>query len=563
MLTKIPEHMKIEAKILPELKPQIPNVRSLSIRDAWQKARQSTTTCRPSRSGSVRLEVPKIFVLIAMLLLVIYAMHEAGKPENWEWMGFKNQVIGTNAANSETDPLPGQTEGFVRSLNEEESTFRSTTGTSKSSDRYNKSPDSSSQDDTIAFQTDLSTIRSAPHDGASNPSVGRSSEIASEFWRSMLGKMNPENQSTFLKMVRTMRQGESLAPEVQASCASLVKTISRSRDRYHQQLFDQLALTADGTEEKKNLSSDLFESQSIWEQKILPAFNSLVKGQDFSVDQLRAIERLQSTIDPILFDQVQDNTAIGWAGDAGAWTRIWDFVLGNSGAMLNTNQPVTFKSVTRIELMSQPRFYRGQSIKVEGWARAGRKIELAKDSQLGIKHQYVLWVRPKETKQGPYCIYTNILPAEFPELTTQFKDINEHVQVDGYFFKIRTYVAADKSATTSPVIVASGMKRIAPVEHTSVHNWQPSRTMFICALVLMPILATAIAWWAYQSSQTQPYQPGKTTTKKINQTLGALKSDPNVQTTHEKIMALYDSDLYESDPGGADENQDELEEDDE
>jgi len=143
---------------------------------------------------------------------------------------------------------------------------------------------------------------------------------------------------------------------------------------------------------------------------------------------------------------------------------------------------------------------------------------------------------------GIYCVYTHELPEGFPELTEKFQTVNEQVSIDGYFFKLRTYVAADDVVKVGPVVLASNLTRIAPTEYLDVGNWQPSRATLIFAFLLMPLIATAIAWWVFRFSKTQPYRPGGKTSKKINQTLVDLTKDPRVQTEREKVMALYEND---------------------
>ena len=514
----------------------ISNLRTLSMLGKHNYRRASRTP----RWGGSKVVAPQLFVLVAMLLLVIFAMNEAGKPENWEWMGFEEQASTSATDDSDSSQAADEASKLASEVTEKPR-FKSSPKQSPAR-TLGHSGEDASKSDSIELAPDLGSIRASIGNSESNQTAPGSAS-ASEFWRSILGKMKPEQQANFLKMVRAMRHGKTLDPGIVESCVSLVTVVARNRERYHQQLFDQLTLAIEGSDEKKKLASDLFESQKVWEEKILPAFKATVKGEDFTLAQLQAVNRLQAMLDPILFDQVQDKTAIGWAGDAEAWKRIWEVVLGPAGNLIPDEPPPSFKPVTRIELMSQPKCYRGKPVSVQGWVRAARIDRLGEDSELGIPHRYILWMRPKETKQGPYCIYAHELPSGFPELSDQFQDLNENVEIEGYFFKIRTYVAADSSAANSPLIVASKLTRIAPVEHTSVNSWVPSRGLFVALLLVMPILATAIAWWAFRSTKTKPYQPGAKTAGKIDQSLRDLTSDPNVQTDREKVQALYDYDL--------------------
>ncbi len=464
----------------------------------------------------------RILTLVAMLLMVIVAMHEAGKPERWEWMGFdQSQPTVRPKANDAADPEVG-----TRPDSEAVSIAPLT--------KNNPNPPSSQGHQTAStisqVTPDYDSMILLSDEDSNYP------KVAADFWRSVFRKMNPTQQKTFLKLLRTMRDGKRVLPEQQQSCQELIVSLGKNRDRFHQQLFDQVALSSD-IPSKKQLTTGLFDSQAIWDKKVFPALTAAASGEDFTLSQLRAIHQLQNAIDPILLEQVEDKTAIGWAGDSAGWNRLWEKVVGQK---LETEMP-EFESASNIQLMSQPGYYRGKPITIEGWVRSARKNRLKENSELALSEQYTLWVRPKETKLGIYCVYAHELPEGFPKLSEQFQDLNEQVSIDGYFFKLRTYVAADKAVKVGPVVLASRLTRIAPEEFLDVGNWQPSRTTLIFAFFLMPLIATGIAWWVFRFSRTRPYRPGGKTSIKITQTLGDLKSDPRVQTDQEKIMALYEN----------------------
>jgi len=493
----------------------------------------------PLRKGSNAIRF-RIFTLIGMLFLVIYAMIEAGNPDNWKWLGF-------------AEPNPSVTENETsEEISSEviipESQFVSPANSDK---LINRNADNSTADsnnvetELVQLNPELGSIHAQKNELNDFP------KFATRFWHSIIQKLKPEQQSTFIATLKKMRRGEKLEADRQVALKPLLKGIIRNRERFQQELFDQLALATEGSGQKAQLSTDLFAAKEMWDSNILPALDAASKGEDFTLSQLQAIHRLQTAIDPALFDQVQDNTAIGWTGDSAAWKRLWEKVIADSNPDATLVAPPSnqtkFEPVTRIQLMSQPDFYRGKRISIEGWVQQAAQERISQDSEIGIDKRYILWIRPKDTKQGTYCVYTHKLPSGFPELAFADQQLNVRVKIDGYFFKVRTYRAQGKNGLgktveTCPVVLNSNLASYAPVEAASRANWTPSRATLIVAFLMMPLVAGVIAWLAFRASQTKPYRPGQKTAKKIDKSLKDLTKNPNVQTDREKIMALYDSD---------------------
>lgn len=474
----------------------------------------------------------KLLMLFSMLIVVVVLMQEAGKPERWQWMGFKapesNDLEVDSLEGTQVIPSDNRNGHPVRSLND-------------SNLPAGEQPHASSRPITIATQRSGSTKSTGRPPASINPGFGTDLTdypvAAISFWNSTFDDLNPQEQSALLRLLKNLRLGQTLPTSTQLTAQKLIRKISNSRDQYDQSLFDQLALAPDGSPGKTKLAEELFESQDIWAKQILPAFEAVSHGLEFTVGQQQAARKLQHVIDPLLYQQVQDRTSLGWSGDTGAWIRLWEQAIDGDASAGN--------SVSRIELMGQPDLYRGQTVTVEGWVRSARKKVLDPESELGLPHYFVLWVRPLETKQGPYCVYTMELPAEFPDVTEQFSELNERVQISGYPFKIRTYVTADSSVDQCPVMIASHLTRIDNPEFTSVNQWQPSRLTLMIALISIPLIASFLAWAAFRNSETRPFTPGKTTQKRIDQTLSELSNDPQVQTERESVMRLYEAELHD------------------
>ncbi len=449
-------------------------------------------------SRSVKL---RLMMLFAMLLAVIVLMEEAGKPERWQWMGFKEPAVGENSNADLFSQTPDPKSGNVTPERNEGSEF-------------------------------------VPTEDASSNLANDYPIVAQEFWSKTVRRLSSDQQRVLFRLLRQLRRSETVSSGVTKEYKELIKVLRRRRAAFDTEKFDQLSMMSDGSVEKTELANALFEAREEWEEIILPAFESALQDHDITMGQLRQLEKLQHLLDPLVYAEVQDQTAIGWQGDSPAWVRLCEIVSQEQ----TPEDPI---AVTHLQLSSQPGYYRGRWVTVEGWVRSARRKPIDQ-SELGLNHYHILWVRPADTKLSPYCIYTMKLPDNFPELTEQFQDLNERIRVTGLFFKIRSFVDAALEVSESPVIIADSLGVVPEFVPTSVSNWQPSQVALTTFFALIPVLAITIAWLVYRSSRSQPYHPGTTRTKQIHHALADLTHDSSVQSDREKIQELYQTDVDEA-----------------
>ena len=484
-------------------------------------------------SRAIRL---RLMMLFGMLILVVILMKEAGKPENWRWMGFDKQPVaqaeGEQANGARADSIQGQpvqelpVDGRLQTDNVlEDARAELLNGLDTSIDLKSKTlpgnPSGARDKQVIAKQA------------AQYPAA------AVEFWNGFVPRLSAQQRRNLFRLLKEFREASSAErrelvndPKI-ADYRKLVSIIIARRNQFHSEMFDQLAVLADGSEGKEKLAKEFFDSQQVWNKKILPAFKLGLEGEDFSISQLKQIEQLQLVLDPIVLAEVKDRTSIGWEGDSTAWLRLWEMTQNEELGL-----PIP---VTHLQLLSQSEFYRGKAVEISGWARSARRKNL-QDSELGVSHYYEIWVRPADTNLAPYNVYSMELPENFPELTDQFQTINVRIKVAGAFFKVRTFIDGAVEVAESPVILAKSFESFNDTSPIAASAWQPSRTTIIVLLVLMPIVATALAWLAHRGTQTQTYQPGAMSTKKINSSLAQLANDPDVKTAHERVLELYQAD---------------------
>jgi hypothetical protein len=462
----------------------------------------------------------RLTILFAMLILVVVAMREAGKPERWNWL------LGDQSAELATD------ERLAGKVSSQSTDPQPTHGTSDSEPGLPNAAIGAGASMTL-IKPSLSMDEPPTYPAA-----------ASDFWAMIMRKLDTEQQRDWFRLLKSVRCGKPIDSDRRIEIEKLVEIVSHQRELFHRDRFDQLAVLADGTEEKTKRANELYESEQMWDAKILPALTAVLAGNDFTVSQLQQIERLQLVLDPLILMEVQDHTTIGWEGDSAAWVRLWERVRdprfpasNNTSNRLAEATPV----VSHLQLSSQPDFYRGKPITVRGRVLSARQ-EMLDDSELGVPHYFVLWLQPADSNVAPYCIYALELPVGFPPVSERFSKHNQPIEATGLFFKIRTFVDGSNQVSESPVILTNQLTMTEDNTDSllSVSNFRLPLQAWIGFLVLMPLVAATIAWLIFRGSETRRYQPGALMTKKINRGLQALTRDPGVQSDVEKIQDLYD-----------------------
>jgi hypothetical protein len=344
-----------------------------------------------------------------MLLAVMVLMNEAGKPERWMWMGFEEST-------GPSLELPG---GTVAS--------DSNRGQAPTLDISPLDPAS------LEAQTAGETAQSATIqlDQSDRPRLQSEASLnypslAQEFWTLIFREMDTSDKKKLFRLNRAILKNQAIAKSERPACLRLTNLLDIRRKQFHARVFDRLTLLPEGSSEKTKLANDLYESESVWKDKILPAYQAVLQETDFTVGQRKQVEQMQSLLDAIVFNEVQDRTSIGWRGDSPAWNRAWERAEDEA---ISDAIPVT-----HLQLCSQPDIYRGRQVTVEGWVRSARRKK-ADGGEVETHPHYELWLRPADTNVSPYCVYSRNLPDGFPELADQFQDLNELVRISGQFFQ--------------------------------------------------------------------------------------------------------------------------------
>ena len=486
----------------------------------------------------------KMFTLVGMLVMVIYSMNEAGKPENWAWMGFeksgntrkvkKTEPPALASAGSEiTSDNNGNSLPKVNEINAANSTTSplppNQTATSKSNPtRYKTKPAK------VIRLTEVS-----PSFAPTNQPTELPTESA-KFWSSFFGGLTTAEQVEWMDLLDTLLSEATPASRapVTETQTKLIARAEQQRESFDNDMLNRIAPIPHTSKKRSQLTQDRFDANKFWDKQISPALNAFSDAQDLTLTQRQAVVDLLHHLEMDALDLVKDKTAVGWTGDSIAWKRSWNRIHQTKADDLTfANEAPTF--VKRIQLVGQPQEFRGKAIKVYGFVRAVETRSGASDSSYawprtenGAKvTYYVVWVQPSDSEAGPYCVYCLDLPAELPDSREELAGFERLATINGIFFKNRTFEQSDGKVEYCPLILANGFD-LKPPPLKLDRNWMAA------GLALVPVIGVGIAWYAVRSTVSRKRLPSKKTQEETEVFLSDLKNDPSIKTDLEKIQAI-------------------------
>ena len=453
----------------------------------------------------------RLMMLFVMLVVVVVLMQEAGKPERWLWMGFEQPAA--------EQTRPGDL--VVAELSP--------------ADSGGQFPDAETPVPRAAL--------TRPGDGRREP-VETSPGILTDddasdlpaatkvFWVDAWQAMNVDQKKLTLGLLRQSRHPDQPSPETVDARKDLLDWLGQRQASAETELLNQISLLSEGSDEKQERLEELYQFQTLFNDAARPAFDSLTAGEDITLNQQKQLMRLQSLLDPLILNDVNDFSAVGATGDSVAWMRMWEQI---------RDEKVPADDIATIQLLAQPAAWRGQPVRIEGQLRTARYRELA-DSAIGLQGWYELWLTPRDDPDSLTCIYALDKPASFPSIGNRHQAFDRPVNLVGRFFKIRAYRGGDGSAEHCPLVLAADFDWQPPVKPatSSISASTISPLAIGSVLAIISIVATAIAWIVYRTSRQQTYQPRGRVADRIGQSLTELGKDPGIQTEAERIRELYD-----------------------
>ena len=169
---------------------------------------------------------------------------------------------------------------------------------------------------------------------------------------------------------------------------------------------------------------------------------------------------MTASIGPMLdrerLEEIEDNTPLSRSAEKSAWDYLFDILRRSSQAELDT---AVFAEVGFVELSRQPKEYRGRIVTVHGrLLRCDFIPERQKPSPVESPKApagfYESWILLNDEKRIPISICSLGVPDSLP----LGDDLNEQVEVTGFFYKRRLFLSAEGEEVTTPTLLAKSFR---------------------------------------------------------------------------------------------------------
>lgn len=204
-----------------------------------------------------------------------------------------------------------------------------------------------------------------------------------------------------------------------------------------------------------------------------------------------ADDRYYPGVRPELLDAIRDNTVFRNA-ETDAWFHLWEILQSSTPQDL---AGAASGEVGYVEMVEQPKAYRGRLVTVRGTARRVETLQPAENG-LGLERFYVLTLRPAGSQIWPIRVYCLELPSEFPRAG----DVSAEIAATGFFFKNWSY-RWQGGMGLAPVVLARGIKWLdRPTPTVDAEREMPS--LFVVTTVAAA-LALGLVGFVVWSSRRQ------------------------------------------------------------
>jgi hypothetical protein len=203
-------------------------------------------------------------------------------------------------------------------------------------------------------------------------------------------------------------------------------------------------------------------------------------------------------VQPEYLEAVDDDQPI-WKDENPAWFNLLGVLKSHDAETLEraSSGPVSY-----VQLMDQPREYRGELVTLRGTIRCVDKVGAGRNDH-GIRTLYRLVVRPANS-QNPVIVWCLELPEEFPI----GRDIEQDARITGFFFKRWMYTSED-GMRTAPALLARTARWFRPPPIAQREPPSQASTVFI--VIAASVVSVVVIVYAYVKTRRRrlpgPEQP--------------------------------------------------------
>ncbi len=488
----------------------------------FHQSRNAPESRRPPPDYFSRRVKLRLFTLVALVMLVLWFMTEARKPQNWYWMW------GGNPNFAGGPPL----------------TKDETAGGSEDVDtRLQITPNATQDPDVFTAPGQEPSLWNDDEDELTALTVSQDERLERtrrDGWSHVLHLLDSEQDAALRKTLKSTRESAALDELTLQNWPAVLEQLELGWDQYLQEGFQYL-LAARGklNEEQQAAWHKAVQALEIeWRQQVQPALKAAGAGEALAPEQRQALAAVQTTLDQVALSAVRDNTVFR-SSERHAWFRLLEQLDQQSLASLEQASP---QRVGFLQLFEQSNVYRGRLVTVRGTATLGYRVQ-APSNIYGIKEYSVFWIAPAGGPNSPIAVYALQPPEGFPALKDKDRDrattpLNEEMEFTGYYFKRWAYPARD-GLRIAPLLLAKTARWTPPPESLAKdQTLNPyALAMYLCGAMAVGASIALVAYWQGQrrSTKSRIYAASP---DRFAQRLQALEQEDPAEDVRETLRRL-------------------------
>ncbi len=416
----------------------------------------------------------KIFVLLALLMLVLAVAERARDPQTWKWLA-ELEKGGPRAE--------------------------------KINNRLQPPPLRTAADDSGSF---VSSNPAASAAGESKPSDQAADGIDPvhrawrQGWKEVLQRLDDSQRTLLCEMLYVAAQHQPLPPDKLDAAATAVETANHLWEDYQAAAFQSLVTLS--PDDQVQWVEVLRQVNARWSNDVRPSLGTVLDGRTPTENEEILLARFQQTIDELTLLRIEDDTLFLRPAEREIWLRLQGRARDTDPARLRQE---SLGQVGYLQLFKQPGEYRGRPVSVRGTVKHAYRVA-ASENYLGIKEHFVLWLMPDGGPTSPIVVYALDMPPGFPEIKPSgdgdLLKLHEDVSVTGFFLKRGAYLGKD-GTYTAPLILANvpqWNRRDVTLTDTARFSFGPAWLVpsIIASLAVSAVLI-GLAWWWLRRSEAQ------------------------------------------------------------
>ncbi len=463
---------------------------------------------RSSRPGGRRILPPpnygsramrlKLYVLVGSLLLVFVLMEQVRNPDLWRRIGFTDKPAGTKS----DEPI--WTEVRIAPDDEE----------------LQQEPEADSGKKIAPPTVDEQNADVGGDDQSVVIDAGKES---ADLWTGLFRGLKPDELNTV-----AARMVAGIESPAGTEIGAVAKTLDQRLGNEVTLRLEQIAILGQSDRPRAAvMAQGVARAQIEWRGKLRAWLESdtALEGDN---SEFVSFERAMQSV---AMEKIEDRTGPARKVEGAAWLLALHQCMKADRSDVPT-EPAIY------EMMTMPSRYRATRVRLKGQLLGIEPLRTSGNA-MGIEQYWILWIGEESGGNVPACVYLTNKPDNFPGDETGFAKCKLPVQVDGLFFKLRTYTASDRTSAVCPLILSSNVQLIQVADVASgtaagTGQLPAGWPWMVAGLIAVAIFVAWNAWRSIRSGLRHPEPAG------LREGLKVLADNDGILTHREQVARLQE-----------------------